>query len=68
MALNKATLGADLLAMMKNAEAKSWAPEQVADAMAAAIDSYVRGGDVNGVRAVLPNGQVAVQSSAVHPS
>jgi hypothetical protein len=36
--------------------------------MAAAIDTYVRGGDVNGVRAVLPGGQVAVQSSPVHPS
>ena len=68
MALNKTKLGDDLLKMMNDAKDKAWTPKQVADAMAVAIDNYVRGGDVNGIRAVLPNGQVAVQSSPVHPS
>lgn len=68
MALNKMKLGDELLAMMTNAKDQAWSPHQVADAMAAAIDTYVRAIDVNGVQATLPNGQVAVQASAVHPS
>jgi hypothetical protein len=68
MALDKTRLGADLFAMMSDAKDKAWTARQVADAMAAAIDTYVRGADVNGVRAVLPDGKVAVQSGPVHPS
>ena len=65
MSLNKAKLGDDLLAMMNSAKDQGWNPEQVADAMAAAIDSYVRGGDVTGVTARMPNGEHAVQEGAV---
>jgi hypothetical protein len=49
MALNKTTLKNDLVAMMNNAKAQGWAEEQVATAMADAIDRYVRAAEVVGV-------------------
>jgi DNA-binding transcriptional regulator LsrR (DeoR family) len=49
MALDKNSLKNDLVAMMNNAKAQAWSEEQVATAMANAIDRYVRAGDVVGV-------------------
>jgi hypothetical protein len=50
MALDKNTLRNDLLAMMNNAKEQSWTAEQVAGAMSDAVDRYVRGADVVGVK------------------
>lgn len=49
MALNKTTLRNDLVAMMKSAKDHSWSEEQVASAMADAVDRYTRGAEVVGV-------------------
>ena len=49
MALDKTTLKNDFVAMMNNAKDKAWSAEQVATAMAEAIDKYVRAADVVGV-------------------
>lgn len=49
MALSKSTLKNDLVAMMNNAKDRAWSEEQVATAMADAIDRYVRAADVVGV-------------------
>ena len=68
MALDKKKLGADLLAMMNTAKDQGWSPQQVAEAMAGAIDSYVRAGDIKGVQVSLPGGQLLTQTAAVHPS
>ena len=50
MALDKDTLEADLVTMMNNAKSQSWTADQVAQAMSEAIDRYVRGADVTGVK------------------
>ncbi len=65
MALDQKSLRDALLAMMTNAQDHAWTKDQVADAMAAAIDGYVRAGTVNGVVVALPGGQTATQSAAV---
>jgi hypothetical protein len=49
MALDRNRLTNDLVAMMRNAKEQSWTEQQVAAAMAEAIDRYARGGDVVGV-------------------
>ncbi len=50
MALHKPTLKNDLVAMMNNAKQHGWTAEQVATAMSDAIDRYVRGAEVVGVK------------------
>ena len=65
MALDKNGLSAALLSMMNNAQEKAWTKQQVADAMAAAIDGYVRAASVSGVVVALPGGQTAAQSNTV---
>jgi hypothetical protein len=49
MALDRNRLTNDLVAMMRNAKSQSWTEQQVATAMAEAIDRYARGGEVVGV-------------------
>ena len=50
MALDRDTLKGDLLAAMNTAKDESWTAEQVAAAMADAIDRYTRGAKVTGVK------------------
>jgi hypothetical protein len=50
MALDRDTLKGDLLAAMNTAKDESWTAEQVAAAMADAIDRYTRGAKVTGVQ------------------
>lgn len=49
MTLDKNALKSDLVTMMENAKAKGWTEEQVATAMANAIDRYTRAAEVVGV-------------------
>jgi hypothetical protein len=63
MALNKNALRDALLAMMNDAQAQGWSKEQVASAMAAAIDGYVRAGAVSDVIVALPGGVQAHQAN-----
>jgi hypothetical protein len=65
MTLDKSGLSKALLAMMNDAQDNSWSKQQVADAMAAAIDGYVRTASVSGVVVALPGGGTASQSSTV---
>lgn len=66
MSLDKATLSKDLLTMMNNAQDQAWSKQQVADAMAGAIDAYVRSAVVSGVLVLLPGGsQQASQTGEV---
>ncbi len=62
MPLDKNQLKTDLEAMMNSAKERAWTTSQVADAMATAIDRYVRAGDVLDVK-VTVGGQVYEQSS-----
>ena len=58
MALNRHKLADDILAVLTERQRdQAWTPRQVADGMAAAIDTYLRAGDVNGVRVTLAGGQ-----------
>ena len=57
MALDKDTLKGDLLTAMNTARDKGWTPEQVAAAMADAIDRYTRGAAVTGVKVTVGNVQ-----------
>ena len=50
MALNKTTLKNDLKAVFDSAKAEAWNTGQVAQAMADAIDAYVRAADVKEVK------------------
>ena len=49
MALDKNTLKSDLVAAMNKAKAESWTADQVAAALADAIDRYTRGAAVRGI-------------------
>jgi hypothetical protein len=50
MSLDKNTLKGDLVTLMNNAKDKSWSVDQVAAAMADAIDRFVRAAEVVGVK------------------
>jgi hypothetical protein len=50
MALDKDRLKSDLLTAMNTAKDKGWTADQVAAAMADAIDRYTRGAAVTGVK------------------
>jgi hypothetical protein len=63
MALDKNSLRDALVKMMTNAGEQSWTKNQVADAMAGAIDDYVRAGAVAGVVVGLPDGTSATQTN-----
>jgi hypothetical protein len=63
MALNKDRLRLALLAMMNQAETEAWTKEQVADAMAGAIDGYVRAGAVSDVVVTLSGGTEVRQTN-----
>ena len=63
MSLDKNGLRDALVAMMTAAQEHSWSKNQVADAMATAIDAYVRAGAVSGVVVTLPNGTQVQQSN-----
>jgi len=65
MTLDKSGLSKALLAMMNNAQDNAWSKQQVADAMAAAIDGYVRTASVSGVVVTLPGGGTASQADTV---
>lgn len=65
MTLDKDSLRDALMTMMTSAEEQSWTKKQVAEAMAAAIDGYVRAGRVTGVVVALPGGHTATQSNTV---
>ena len=65
MTLDKSGLSKALLTMMNNAQDNAWSKQQVADAMAAAIDGYVRTASVSGVVVTLPGGGKASQSNTV---
>lgn len=73
MALSKNQLKKSLLDMMeKGSTNPDWTPEKAADALATAIDSYVRGGVVTGIRvqpdrvvAAIPPGTVFNQTTSV---
>jgi hypothetical protein len=62
MALDRDTLKGDLLAAMNTAKDESWTAEQVAAAMADAIDRYTRGAKVTGVKVAV--GSVVYPQSA----
>ncbi len=49
MPLDQSTLAQALKTAFSQAKANSWSSDQVADAMAAAIDTFVIGADVVGV-------------------
>ena len=49
MTLDKNTLKNDLVAAMNRAKAESWTADQVAAAIADAIDRYTRGAAVQGI-------------------
>jgi hypothetical protein len=49
MALDKTTLAAAIGQTFSDAKANNWSELQVADALADAIDAYVRGATVTGV-------------------
>jgi hypothetical protein len=65
MALVKNDLKTSLLAMMNDAQAKGFSKDQVADAMATAIDNYVRQGVISGISVTLADGTQASQSGSV---
>ncbi|MGH9277032.1 MAG: hypothetical protein ACRD12_02835 [Acidimicrobiales bacterium] len=65
MALNKDALKTDLLAMMSHGRDPGWDEDKAADALATAIDTYVRAGLVRGVRVQRDN-LVLDQSNEVH--
>jgi hypothetical protein len=73
MALDKNTLAIALKTTFANAKEQGWTGDQVADALADAIDAYVRGAEVKGVAvdvvdfASHPLG-TGKQSSSVHVS
>ncbi|NNF59402.1 MAG: hypothetical protein HKN04_14295 [Rhodothermaceae bacterium] len=50
MALDRNTLRDDLLAAFEAAKEEEWGAEEVAGALADAIDAYVRGGRVSGLQ------------------
>jgi hypothetical protein len=56
MALNKNQLKNAIKTAMETAKEASWTTEQVAAALADAIDAYVRGGRLKDVRVDLNNG------------
>jgi hypothetical protein len=79
MALNKNALAAAIKTTFETAKVKSEDPsltpeqilQQVADSLAAAIDTFVRGGDVIGVKSTLKldvptNSGTGSQTGAVH--
>jgi hypothetical protein len=53
--LNKNQLKTDLEATMNSAKDNAWTTSQVAEAIAAAIDKYVRTGEVTGVKVTVGN-------------
>ncbi len=65
MSLVKDDLKQGLLDLMNNAQAHNWSREQVADAMATAIDGYLRAAVVTGVVVSVPGGATATQSNQV---
>jgi len=65
VSLVKDDLKKGLLDMMSTAQDQNWSKEQVADAMATAIDSYVRAGTVTGVVVTIADGTPATQSNSV---
>jgi hypothetical protein len=54
VALNKAALAAAIQTAFTDAREKEWDPPQIAAALADAIDAYVRGAAVTGVKATVP--------------
>ena len=50
MPLDKNQLKTDLEVLMNGSKDNAWTTSQVAEAIAAAIDRYVRAGDVTGVQ------------------
>ncbi len=67
MALDRNALRDALVTMMTNAQEKSWTKDQVADAMAGAIDDYVRAGAVSTVVVSLADGTTCNQSNKAAP-
>ncbi|WP_163993092.1 hypothetical protein [Pyxidicoccus caerfyrddinensis] len=55
MALDKQALATKLKDTFKRAKEESWTSDQVADALAAAVDAYVRSAEVVGVRTTVRN-------------
>ena len=53
MALDKARLKTDLKAMADSANAEKWNQDQTLQALADAIDRFVRGADVIGVKVAI---------------
>jgi hypothetical protein len=65
MPLNRPKLESDLLALMSAAmDDESWTKEKTARAMADAIDAFVRGGTVSGVK-VADGSRTLTQSGEV---
>jgi hypothetical protein len=65
MSLTKSGLQAALAKMMKDSVDQKFTVDQVAEAMATAIDDYVRQATVTGIRVSLPNGKHAAQTAPV---
>lgn len=55
MALDKSKLAASLLKTFIEAKEQEWQPEQVAEALANAFDTYVRGAEVVSVQVQVKN-------------
>ncbi|MBZ4417430.1 hypothetical protein [Myxococcus sp. RHSTA-1-4] len=55
MALNKTELADSIRGLFQKAFDESWSSEQVADALAEAIDTYVRAAAVTGVTVTVTN-------------
>jgi hypothetical protein len=64
MSLDRNGLRDALVTMMNAAQTHNWTKEQVADAMATAIDGYVRAGAVSDVVVTLADGSQLRQSNA----
>lgn len=70
MALDKTALAASLKDTFLRAKEETWSSDQVADALADALETFVRGGEVNGVQVEVRNSGGSVigtgtQSTAV---
>jgi hypothetical protein len=57
MALDKNTLKGDIVTALNTAKDKSWTTDQIAGALADAIDKYTRGAAVKGVTITVGSAQ-----------
>lgn len=56
MPLDKQTLTATIKATFKSAKEEEWTADQVAEALADAIDAFVKSGDVTGITTEVKDG------------